>query len=89
MQRTDENIMHIDHQSSAPGTDTIRVPGATGITGMVDFGFPEDQVTAALQVMASVKTNEWNVQSTDLMAVLGRPAVSFEDWATRNAAAFS
>ncbi len=57
--------------------------------GMVDFGFPEDQVTAALQVMASVKANEWDVQSADVTAVLGRPAVTFEHWATQNAAAFS
>lgn len=37
--------MRIDHQSSGPGTDTILVLEAAGITGMVDFGFPEDWAT--------------------------------------------
>ncbi|TEA69456.1 SDR family oxidoreductase [Allopusillimonas ginsengisoli] len=55
---------------------------------MVDFGFPEDQVNAALQVMGSVKANEWDVISNDVSTVLGRLPVKFDDWTARNAAAF-
>jgi len=39
-------------------------------------------------VMASVKANEWDIVSSDVQIVLGRAAISFEDWATRNAASF-
>jgi uncharacterized protein YbjT (DUF2867 family) len=66
----------------------IDIPPETMRAGMAVFGFPKDQVDAALQVMASVKANEWDIVSSDIQIVLGRAAISFEDWATRNAASF-
>ncbi|MGW3984189.1 SDR family oxidoreductase [Streptomyces mirabilis] len=53
---------------------------------LLGLGLPGAYVDAALELLAAMRANEWDIVSQDIATVLGREPAGFDEWARRNAA---
>jgi uncharacterized protein YbjT (DUF2867 family) len=66
----------------------VDVPPDTARQAMLGSGIPPAYVDALLDLLAAMKAGYTGAVTNTVQDVLGRPAATFESWATRNAGAF-
>ncbi len=75
-------------KASGRTVNYVDVPPAAAQDGMLKAGMPAAYVTALLELYAFMKSGNASLVTNTVAELLGRPAVSFEEWAAKNAAAF-
>ena len=77
--------------SSVIGKEVAYVPVSSeaALQGMVDSGMPEWTAKALAELYSVFATGEYASTNDNIQQILGKPAVTFEQWASDNKAMFS
>jgi uncharacterized protein YbjT (DUF2867 family) len=86
--RTTQEVADLIGKAIGKTVKHVDVPPEAAGSNMKQMGMPELMVNALLEYYALVRAGNGATISPDIEQVLGRKPASYEDWATRNAAAF-